>query len=61
MVFFCVCVKDHLNGASVIVGVMLSRGEAIRLARTISEFQACEVYVLESDYNQKGGGRRGLR
>lgn len=36
MVFFCVCVKDHL-------------------------IQACEVYVLESDYNEKGGGRRGLR
>jgi hypothetical protein len=57
MVFFCVYVEDHLNGNTVVVGDMLGRGEAVRLARTISEFQACSVYVIESQYNRKGGPR----
>lgn len=57
MLYFCVCVKDHMNRQCVVVGDMLSRGEAVRLARTISEFQACEVYVVESDFNQTKGER----
>lgn len=43
MNYWCVIVKDHLNREGVTVGDMLSRSEALRLARTISEFQACEV------------------
>lgn len=57
MVYFCVYVEDHLNGNTVVVGDMLERGEAVRLARAISEFQACSVYVIESQYNPKGGPR----
>lgn len=60
MQYWCVICKDHLNGEGVTVGDMLSRSEALRLARTISEFQACEVYILESAFNAPGqkGGRR---
>lgn len=59
MNYWCVVCKDHINREGVTVGDMLSRSEALRLARTISEFHACEVYILESAYNmprrQKGG------
>ncbi len=58
MLYFAVCCIDHVSRATVIVGDMLSRSEALRLARTISEFQACEVYIVESDYNKTKGGRR---
>lgn len=54
MLYFAVACIDHVSRATVIVGDMLSRSEALRLARTISEFQACEVYIIESDYNKKG-------
>ncbi|MBQ6397151.1 MAG: hypothetical protein IJI06_03275 [Oscillospiraceae bacterium] len=60
MNYWCVVCKDHLNREGVTVGDMLSRSEALRLARTISEFQACEVYIMESAFcapGQKGGRR----
>ena len=59
MVYWCVCCKDHLSKEGVVVGDMLSKAEALSLARTISAFQACEVYILESVYNApKGKGGR---
>ena len=54
MIYFCVYVEDHINHNYVVVGDLLSKGEASRLARTISEFGACDVYVIESDYQRKG-------
>ena len=58
MIYFAVCVIDHFSRATCTVGEMLTRGEALRLARTISEFQACEVYVVESEYNKSKGDKR---
>lgn len=55
MIYFAVFVEDNLDGTRVLVGEMLSRAEAVKLARVISSFQSCRVYIVESQYNRKGG------
>ena len=58
MNYFAVYVKDHLDGTRVTVGEMLSRAEAVKLARVISEFGACGVYIIESEYAASFGRER---
>lgn len=56
--YFAVYVKDHLDGTRVTVGEMLSRAEAVKLARVISEYGACGVYIIESEYAGSFGRER---
>ena len=59
LIYYAVFVEDHLDGTRVTVGDMLGRGEALRLARTISEFNACGVFIIESEFcNSKNNRRR---
>ena len=37
---------------------MLTRAEALKLARVISEFGACGVYIIESEYAGNFGRER---
>ena len=56
--YFAVYVKDHLDGTRVTIGEMLTRAEAVKLARVISEFGACGVYIIESEYAASYGRER---
>ncbi len=58
MIYFAVFVEDRLDGTRVTVGDMLGRGEALRLARAISEFNACGVFIIESPYADNNRNRR---
>lgn len=47
---FTVYVEDHITHQKVVVGDMLSRPEASQLIRIISQFSACTVYAVQSNY-----------
>lgn len=58
VIYFAVFVEDRHDGTRVVVGDMLGRGEALRLARTISEFNACGVFIVESQYSNTDRNRK---
>ena len=53
--YYLVVVVDRQTRMEVIVGLMLSKAEALRLANVIKNMNCCEVYVKEFHWYSKKG------
>ena len=56
--WYHVYVEDHITHEQVTILDLATRSEANDIIRFISQFGACTVYVVESNFNVKGKHER---
>ena len=53
--YYQVYVEDHITHEKVVVLDLATRTEALDIARFLSQYNACSVYIVESEFFFKKG------